>query len=138
MVDFVPGITELLLADSSVVALVGARVYGEELPRNLRQSESTPDASLVVKISGGIDLGGYNPLARPRIDLLAYGPTPIACRAVLFTAHAVLKYVKNAISAGVNIYSASPLSLPNGFREPNTEWPIATSSWELFVSEVAA
>lgn len=137
MVDYVAGLIALLRASEPLQLLVEDRIYGMELPRDTTSSEM-PRTALVVNPSGGLGIPSYAPITRPRIDLRAYGSSPNAAMKALLAAHDVLKYAKNDSTTGVKFYGLTLLSHPVNLREPDTEWPLAVSSWEMLVNEIAA
>lgn len=138
MVDYVAGLVALLRASEPLQLLVEDRIYGMELPRDTSTTSEMPRAALVVNPSGGLGIASYAQITRPRIDLRAYGSTPGTALKALLAAHDVLKYAKNSIAAGVKFYGVTLLSAPVNLREPDTEWPLVVSSWEMLVNEVAA
>ena len=138
MVNYLAGLRALLLADAALVARVGNRVYGLEFPRASVATNAMPLDSIVLNPSGGLDARSYVQITRPRIDVWAYGPTASDAMWTLLAAHDALKYVKNATHGSVRIYGANQISGPVNLREPETEWPLVISSWEVLVNEAAA
>lgn len=132
MADIIEALVGLLKADAATAALVGARVYGGELPPD--ETANMPRAALLVKPSGGISLtgGSYVRADTQRIDLRGYGATPAQAAAVLAVGSTALSMMRRGTWAGILIHSVSSAGGFSTQRDPNTFWPRAIRSFQVF------
>lgn len=138
MADLVAALVALLLADAGVAALAGAYVFGAELPAGV--TDEMPRKALVVVPSGGVSLTGASYVAHDtqRIDLFAFGATPIEAEALLQAGTEALRGIRRVVSAGVLIHWAQTAG---GFalaRDPDAAWPRAFRSFQVFHALEAA
>ena len=125
--DAIGTIISLLSADTDISALVGARVFGAELPP--AEAASMPRKAIVVTAAGGIDAADFAPWQRPRFDLKCYGETPGEADLVRRTAHAVLKQAERGSVGGTLMFSCTQSAGPTQFRDPDFDWPISMETW---------
>lgn len=143
--DPVPGILMALKANSAIAALVGTRVYGEELPRNLivgdeeAGNDSIPQAIVVSSATGGFGLGQRSTIkVLPfRVDLKCYGETPYEARQVHYEVTSVLKRIIGKNFNGTRYYRFIPEIAAMYARDPDTDWPFVFSSYDVWASEFA-
>lgn len=135
--DPLTGLIEFLKADTDLAALVSTRVFGAELPRN--QVASMPRAAVVVQPAGGGLMGlEFQSWGDIRVDVDCYGSTAFASWQVYLAAYRALKMMQREVVAGVLLHWAKPSARGNTARDPDTDWPITLSSWQVLVSEIAA
>ncbi len=136
--DIVAALVTVLKADGGVSALVGARVFGLELPG--AEAANMPRKAVVLAPSGGASLaaGSYSEHDTQRIDAFAYGET-------LFEAHRVRTAVSDAFRAlrrgktGTTlIHWVEPAGGWASQRESKLEWPRAFQSFQVLYALEAA
>jgi len=71
MTDVLSALIAYLKADAEVAALVGARVYGGELPE--ADVASMPRKCVIVRLAGGTERARSARIARVRADIFSYG-----------------------------------------------------------------
>lgn len=127
-----------LRADADVAALVGVRVFGRELPR--AETDAMPRQAVVLKRAGGGLLGrGYQEYGDIRVDVYCYGATGLEADELHDEVRAALKHrLRATVAAGVLLHWARPSSDGSSGREPDTDWPLTVSSWQLLSSDVDA
>lgn len=132
MADPVAALVALLKADSAVAGIVDARVFGGELPAG--EAASMPRAALVLRASGGTSLtaGSYVEHDTMRIDLFAFGATPHAAGDLCAIAALVLRRVQRAVAAQTLIHWVKSAGGYSSGREPDTDWPRAFQSFQVF------
>ena len=131
--DHVTAVMEYLKADSDIVALVGTRVFGIELPE--LETNFMPRKAIVIKQSGGDGSGGYLEHSSPRIDIFCYGETPHQARTVRREVFDVLKQLIRTVTDSTLINSISPEGGPLDLRDPDTQWPVVFESYQVFAGE---
>ena len=137
MVDPIPAVIALLKADGAVAAATGGRVFGAELPRG--EVTSMPRAAVVVNAAGGGLLGGgYQEYGDIRVDVDCYGTTRATSADVYGAVYDALKHLRREVHATVLLHWARPSAKAVSAVDPDTGWPVTTSSWQLLASEVAA
>lgn len=124
-----------LVAYLKAVPVAGGRVYGGELPR--AQNASMPRAAVVLKGAGGGVLGqGYQNYGDLRVDADCYGESPLAGWQLYLEVYALLKHLRREVAAGVLLHWAKSSSRGISARDPETDWPLTVSSWQVLASEV--
>ena len=134
--DHVTAVVEYLKADGDIVALVGTRVFGIELPET--ETDNMPRKAIVVKQSGGDGSRGYLEHSTPRMDVFCYGETPYQARTVRREVYDVLKQLIRTVTDSTLIHSISPEGGPLDLRDPDTQWPVVFESYQVFAAEVVA
>jgi hypothetical protein len=139
MVDLVGAVVAFLKADGGVAALAGTRVYGGELPKSESATPPMPRAAAVVKEAGGGVLGqAYQEHGDVRLDVICYGATPYEASRLSGAVYTALKNLKRVKITGVLIHWATASSKATGARDPDTDWPLSVSSWQVLVAEIPA
>jgi len=133
--DHLAALITYLQAQPAIEALVGARVYGLELPP--AELAAMPRQTLMLRWSGGIG-GSYRLLSVWRLDVWAYGATPYEAGALHRVAHSVLKHLSREVSGGVLLHSLEEGGGPLPIREPETYWPAVVQAWQLFAGDIPA
>ena len=132
--DYINALCDVLKADAAVTALVGTRVYGGELPN--ADNVSMPRACITLTPAGGIaDRFGFVDLTEPRIDVRCFGATPNQSHAVYRAVHGVLKNMRRNVQGDTMLHSARIEASSQTLRDPDTEWPMTLSSWQVLASE---
>ena len=135
--DPLTGLIEFLKADTDLAALVSTRVFGGELPQN--QIAAMPRSAVVVSPAGGGLMGlEYQSWGDVRVDVDCYGATPFASWTTYLAAYRALKMMQAQVFSGCQLKWAKPSARGNLARDPDTDWPITLSSWQVLVAEVAA
>lgn len=150
-VDELAAVVAYLRANANVAALVGVRVFGDELPAN--HASLMPRKCIVVNDAGfgsgggalGMGNNSYMPLGNSTKDLRCYGETFEEARKVWGAAAGALKElglvggrVVITLAGGVRVmlYSASPAA-PATTREPSVDWPLTFGTFNLTAAENA-
>lgn len=132
--DPLAALVAYLRADALVAALAGARVYGGELPGS--ETVDMPQAAVVLTPAGGYaDRFAYMELGEPRIDVRCYDSTPYLAHRLYRTVHGALKHMTRNVQGSTMLHCATLESSVEGLRDPDTEWPLAFSSWIVLASE---
>ncbi len=128
-----------LKTDSALSALVGTRIYGDELPRT--DTDSMPRKAVVLTPSGG----GSPPYAQAtlrlevqRIDVFCYGETLFQANAVRRAVHGALRAMQRVTISSVLLHWARPAGGSITGRDPVTEWAVIWASWQVMSDERAA
>jgi len=130
--DVVGAIVSILSADSGVSALVGARVYGDEIAPD--EIHNQPRAAVVVQPSGGAVptfTQGTIPLEAMRVDVLCYGSTRYDADRLRRAVYDSLRAVQRRTEGSVLVHW---INLAGGLatgRDPDTGWPRAFQSWQV-------
>ena len=137
IVDPIEGIIAALKADAGIVILVGTRVFGNELER--AEASGQPRKSIAIQPSGG---GVFSTGARDfiehsdtRFDAFCYGETPYEAGRVRREVHDVLKQINRLIIGGILLHWVNPAGGFLATRDPDTQWPTAFESFQVFFSE---
>jgi hypothetical protein len=130
--DIVAALVALLIADASVAAIAGGRVFGDELPET--ENAAMPRAALVVVASGGPSLTGGSNAEHDtaRVDLFGYGATQEEANRLIATAALSLRRIQRVVSAGTLIHWARPAGGATGARDAQLAWPRAFQSFQVF------
>ena len=134
MADRIDALIALLKADAGVAALAGARVFGGELPPG--EAAAMPRHAIVLRPSGGASLtgGSYAEHDTGRVDLFAYGATPVEANVLRTAAALALRRVRRAVWAGVLVHWVRPAGGESSGREPAVDWPRSFQSFQVFNS----
>lgn len=133
--DFIEALRSYLLADADVVAATSSRVYGAELPQ--AEVINQPRGAIVLRAQGGGNLFGrsYIEINDPRVDILCYGSTPYQAGVVHNAMHPVLKQMRRNVQGSCLLHWAHPTTSPLSLRDPDAEWPMVLSVWQVLYSE---
>ncbi|KKM84733.1 hypothetical protein LCGC14_1296240 [marine sediment metagenome] len=136
--DIIEGLIVFLQADIPLAALVGTRVFGNELPR--AEDDSMARKAVVLQPSGGPILmgGSYVRHTSQRFDIFSYGETVFQCQRVSRAVFDALKQLQRSVSAGVLIHWVDPAGGFANIRDPDARWPINFQSFQAFYAEEAA
>ncbi len=134
MADLVSSLVALLLADATIAAQAGTRVFGGELPAS--EASSMPRKALVIQPSGGSSLTGASFIQADteRVDLFAYGATPKEAGDLADLAGLVLRNARRKVWAGLLIHWVKPAGGSSSGRDPALTWPRAFRSFQAFRS----
>lgn len=130
--DPVAALVAYLKADAGLAALLGAQVFGGELPAG--EAISMPRKALVVKPSGGTSLtaGSFAEHDTGRFDLFGFGETPHEAARVADAGALAMKRLRRGVWAGTLLHWARSAGGASSGREPGTEWPRSFRSYQLF------
>ncbi len=137
--DIISALRLVLLADETLNALVGARVFGVELPP--AEAASMPRQCVVLKPSGGpaFQPGSYIEHAYQRIDAFSYGETPFEADAVRDAVHTALRQLRRGVTGGTLIHWVQSAGGWASQRDADADWPMAFQSFQAFFAlETAA
>ncbi|MCZ7538240.1 MAG: hypothetical protein M5T61_21420 [Acidimicrobiia bacterium] len=137
LVDPIDALVSWLRLDSDLVALVGGRVYGGQVPQF--ENASMPRPLVTVNPAGGGFLGRSQDYGDRRIDVDCYGQTRPESWAVYLASRGRASSISNASSpTGCSWHWANEASRGTSGVEPDTDWPVTYSSWQLLASDVLA
>ena len=136
--DIITALVTFLKADSAVAALVGTRVFGNELPG--AEASSMPRKAVVLSPSGGVSLaaGSFMRHDTQRIDAFSYGETLFESgrvRRAVFDAFHARRRGKTGTTLIHWIDSAGGWSSQ---RDPDEKWPRAFQSFQIYHALEAA
>lgn len=139
IVDGLKAIVDILKADTDIVALVGTRVFGVELPQ--AEAASMPRKAIVVQPSGGgvFSVGSRDLIEHSdmRVDIFCYGETVFEAEKVRREVYDTLKTLGRTIINTVLVHWINPAGGLLSLRDPDTQWPVQFQSWQMFYSERA-
>lgn len=138
--DPIAALVALTAANSDVSDLVGAKVFGGELPED--ETDNMPQKCVVITPAGGLQVIGtsYLDTGDLRVDTLCYGGTPYEAGLVWWVVHRVLKKISHEIAASTLIHWARPAGGPRRLRDPDADWPFQLATFQVlaFEREVSA
>lgn len=134
MPDPVAAVVAALKADADVADLAGGRVFGGELPA--REAKSMPRAAVVLKPAGGGLLGAATAdYGDQRLDVDCYAATPLSAWELYLAVYTALKALRRSVHAETLVHWAKPSTKGTLARDPDTDWPITVSSWQVLAGE---
>lgn len=126
-----------LLTQSTVTAVIVARIFGEELPGT--EANSMPREAIVLATAGGrqglgassnMDVGNYS------ISVRCYHKTLYEARALDRIVHEAMNAINRwAVVGQGGLHYAIQESGPFVMRDPDTDWPFALSTYALMTGE---
>lgn len=134
--DPIAALIRFLKLDADTIDMVGTRIFGAELPD--AENTSMPRAAVVLRNSGGGLMpisSSYVPINDIRVDAYAYGATPNQAFRVYRCLAGALKQMHRNQQGRTVIYWARTSGGPSNLVEPNTEWPLTLSSWQVMYAE---
>ena len=92
-----------------------------------------PRGAIVIATSGGSSLTGGSALEHDtqRIDLFAYGATPLEAEQLRGVAALAFRRARRAVWAGVLIHWVNPAGGATGARDRDAAWPRAFQSFQV-------
>lgn len=132
MSDPVGALREILGADPVIAAMVGADLFGGELPTEA--VARLPRAMVLVQASGGISLTGGSDAEHDtqRIDVTCYGKTAREADVLRQNCALTLRRVRRQVAAGTLIHSINPAGGGLPGRERDGGWPFAMQPFQIF------
>lgn len=134
----ITSIKTYLLTISAITALVGTRIYGEEIPFDATDEVDLPP-TIVLDNAGKRDLWGASNMdvSGFRVTTRCYAPTLLQASDLDLLVYAAMKSINRWAVAGVGgLHYATQESGPRMLRDPDTKWPYSVSSYMLMVGEV--
>jgi hypothetical protein len=133
--DPVVALIAYLRSNAALTVLIGTRVFGAELPEN--QVAFMPQRSVVLRrAGGGLLMGeGYMRLGDFRLDVTCYGETPYQASQVNLALYEALKQMRRNVQGSALLHWANPSGGGIALRDPDAEWPLVFSSWQVLASE---
>lgn len=132
MADPIRALVEWLETDGDIAAASASRIFGGELPAD--EAASMPRAAIVVSASGGASLtaGTYARHDTQRVDVLAYGETPLEANALARMCRLRITGLRRKVIAGCLIHWADVAGGLSAGRDRDTVWPYAFHSFQIF------
>jgi hypothetical protein len=127
--DPLEALVSYLASDADVQGLAETRVYGAELPGE--DAADMPQCAVVVQDSGGFGRQGNSPEYHQRVDVFAYGPDPLTAKQLQLACIGALNRLRRTVINGTILYSATPDSMPNPGRSPESFWPYSMTVWSV-------
>lgn len=98
-----------------------------------------PRYAVVLKEAGGGLIGqAYQDYGDVRLDITCYGATPYQASRLSSAVYSALKHLEREVVSGVLLHWARPSSKSTGARDPDTDWPVSVSSWQVLSAEITA
>lgn len=131
----ITALVSFLKANSEVNTISSGRIFGGELPEG--EAINQPRAAIVLRASGGGAMLGrsYIELSDPRVDILCYGSTPYQADAVHRAMDPALKQMRRNVQGNCLLHWANRTTSPMNLRDPDAEWPMVLSVWQVLYSE---
>lgn len=134
MTDTLKAIIAFLNTSADVVALVGARIYGDEVPQAELQRQE-PRKFVVIESAGGIDQTYYKRITRPRFDVWAFGETYYEAGRVERAVFEALKLLDRVTISNTLLHGVTLSGGPMIDRHPATSWPAKWRAVVVFADE---
>ena len=119
----------LILAQEAVVALVGQRVYRQDMPDQDWQTAQDIQPSMRMSLGPSQRLAD-SPVVNAQIDLVIYGATAGAAVAVAQALATAIHGRRGIEAGGVYVGGIRQTAGPEPGREEDTDWPVATASYQ--------
>lgn len=147
-VDRVKALVQFLKNNPSVSAMVGARIYDDEIPD--AAVARMPKATVVIKRSGGArSIGGPdNDFSDARVDVRCYAWTKASAVDLELAVYDALRHLTRVVVGGTLLHWCRDASgLQTGY-EPTTPitpstpvdrknaWPFAWRSWQVMAADI--
>lgn len=120
--DIGVAVRQYLLNDSTVAALVGDRVFVDDLPEE--EDEHMPRNAVVLRSAGGPESRDWTHLQRQRYDVLCYGATRYDAGEVDGAVAETLHYLKRTVVKETLLSSVMVGGGAQSFKDAQTGWPI--------------
>lgn len=124
-----------LLSVATITAITGTRIYNEELPA--AETAAMPRPAIVLSAAGGPGSEWIRTL-ETRVDVRCYGAKPIDARALAFLIYDALAWATPRDMGTGRTYKVEPETMPLSLRDPDTDWPFATTSYLVTTSREPA
>lgn len=133
--DPVLAVIAKLKADVGIAALVGARVFGDEIPEG--ETASMPRKCIVVEPAGGTQSfgGGYQNFGDERLDIRCYAETPYQAGVLQRLVHTAMKHMTREVHEGTLLHWATRSAGPLSLRDPDANWPFRFESYQVLYGE---
>lgn len=138
MTDPVAAAVAALASDVPTTTLAGEHLYGGELPHAV--AAGMPRRAILVVPSGGISLtaGSRAEVDSQRIDLFAFGATPLEANELCQVAARRLWLIEREVFAGTLIHWINRAGGFSQARDRDGQWPQCFRSFQVFYSTQAA
>jgi len=127
------------LRDNATIGdLVGARVFGVELPE--AEAASMPRPCVVLKPSGGDSFAGRGTHRHEtqRLDAFSYGETIFEAYKVSVAVYDALALLTRNRTGSTLIHWVNPAGGWTSNRDPDADWPMVFQSFQAFFALEAA
>ena len=134
--DITAALVTFLKADAGVLALVGTRVFGVELPG--AEASEMPRKTVVLSPSGGVSLaaGSYIPHDTQRVDAFSYGETLIEADKVRRAVFDAFRVRRRGVTGNTLIHWIE--SAGGWVSQRDLKWPRAFQSFQVYHALAAA
>ncbi len=140
--DGLGALITLLKADSTISALIGTRIFGEELPET--ETVNMPRQCIVIQHAGSRRGNSYIDIKKIRLDFFCYGVTLKEAGEVHRTLESVLRDLERTVTSSTVLYQAEHSAGPFYARNreaaflTNTNWPMLVDTWLIKMQETIA
>lgn len=132
--DPITALVEFLSDDEAITARAAGRVFGGELPES--ENDSMPRAAVVISPAGPPTMGlAFQRYSDLRVDVDCYGATPSEAFDLYRDVKSALKNLSGATYNEMRLYWCRQSAGPSEGRDPDTDWPMSLSSWQVLHSE---
>lgn len=131
MIDVVTALRDFLLSDADVYALVGDRIYGDEVG----EVENMPQKCIVIIETGGQPINSFLPINKPKLDLYCYGETYVEAAIVDKAVAYALKYLDRKTIYKSLLHGAEIVTGAWSLRDPDTGWRMKMRSITVSIDE---
>lgn len=140
MRDVMKALKLMVLDESTITDLVGARVYVNRLPRALIEAEDThhPQKMLVLRQAGGPGDASMLPVVNQNFTVLCYGETDLAAEQVRLAVFELFRYVARATYGDVLIHHINNTGGPLPALDPDLQWPAVAQGFTTLADVMEA
>lgn len=133
MRDLMAALRTVAINTPEVFALVGERVYVNEIPREDVEAANTkhPPKMLVLRQAGGSAKQDILPLVDTITIALCYGQTDEEADKVLRAVYQRFTLLMRELHEGVLIHHINPTGGPTPSTEPDLVWPVIAQSYTV-------
>lgn len=130
--DAMGALRSLLLADTDVTDLTSTRIYVNQIPEAVVESEDPrhPSKMVVLRMAGGSGKSDFLPTDDFNFDVLCYGESDFeadAVRRVIWTKFVYL--TRETASNGVCFHHINPIGGPVSLVDPDIVWPAVSQGF---------
>lgn len=131
MRDFISALRTMATTTPAIVALVGTRLYVNEIPRKDIEEADTrhPPKMLVLRQGGGGGKTDLLPVMDVTVIALCYGETDFEAERVLREVSQRFILLNREIHDNVLIHHLNPTGGPIPSVEPDLVWPVIAQSF---------
>lgn len=125
MRDLLGALVSLCAADPTIGGWYSGRVYGNEIPADVIEAESTrhPRRTLVIRMAGGPGKADLLPVVDRTVNVVSYGPTDYEADRGRLAVEQRFTLLSRELVDDVLIHNINPAGGPIPSTEPDLVWP---------------